>query len=224
MKKILSVVIQILLFPIPWTIRRAILNLLMNFKISKTARIGFSVILAEKLVMKEGALITHFTFVNNIDLLLLKSNSKIGKSNWVTGANTRSKMFEDSDRSCELILSEHARITDRHHIDCTGGVYIGGFTTLAGINSQILTHSIDIRLSKQVAGSVNIGSYCFIGTSSIILMGANLPDCCVLGAGAILNKKFEKTHSLYAGNPARPLKTFEKNQYSYFQRKQGHVG
>ncbi|HSH51552.1 MAG TPA: acyltransferase [Bacteroidales bacterium] len=223
MKKGILILMQVLLLPFPWSIRKYLLNFLSGFSIHKRAKIGISIILADRVIMEEGALITHFNFVNKLDCLHMKTHSKIGRSNWVTGANSKAKMFSDSNRKCELILGKHTRITAKHHIDCTGGVYIGDFTTVAGIQSQILSHSVDIKLSKQVAGPVYIGKYCFIGTSSIILMGAQLPDYCVLGAGAVLNKKYEKSYQLYAGNPARMLKNLPQKKYKYFKREHGHV-
>lgn len=223
MRKFSILIIQVLLFPFPWRIRRIILNFLPGFDIDRKARIGFSIVLSSDTVLEEGALIKHFNFVNTIDLLHMKQFSKIGRSNWITGANSKSNMFADFDRKCALVLGEHTRITAHHHIDCTGGVYIGSFTTMAGIRSQILTHSIDIKKSKQVSSPVYIGDYCFVGTASIILMGAKLPSNCVLGAGAVLNKYYETTNQLYAGNPAVGKKLLEQPKYTYFQRSHGHV-
>lgn len=224
MKKGILFVIQVLLFPTPWIIRRSLLNFLPGFKIHKEARIGLSILLADQTIMEEGALITHFNLVNDIDCLYMKTFSKIGKSNWITGANSKSKMFRNSKRKCELILGTHTHITGQHHIDCTGGVYIDEFTTVAGVRSQILSHSVDVNLSKQLAGPVHIGKYCFIGTASIILMGAELPDYSILGAGAILNKKYSTPYQLYAGNPARMIKELNKENSKYFHRDHGHVG
>lgn len=224
MKKGFLIFTQIILFPFPWFIRRALLNLFFSYRIDKQAKVGLSILLAEIVIMEKGSLITHFTFVNNIDRLHMKKFSKIGRSNWITGANSSSKMFRDSDRTCELIVGVHTRITGQHHIDCTGGVYIGEFTTIAGIQSQILSHSVDVKQSKQVAGPVTIGNYCFVGTSSILLMGSGLPDCSVLGAGAVLNKNFSESYGLYAGNPARKVKQFDESEYKYFDRDHGHVG
>ena len=223
MNKIVLFIVQIFLFPFPWFIRRLLLNLIPGFRINKKAKIGLSILLADKVNMEYESKITHFTFVNTIDQLHMKSYSKIGKSNWITGAHKNSKMFQGINRRCELILGQHARITGQHHIDCTGGVYIGDFTTIAGIRSQILTHSIDIRICKQVAGTVVIGKYCFVGTAVIILMDAALPDYSVLGAGSVLNKKYIEPYHLYAGSPAKMRKKFVPENYLYFTRDHGHV-
>lgn len=212
-----------LLFPLPWFLRIHILNLIPGFKIEKSARIGYSLILAEILFMENESQISDFIFINNIDKVHLKPFSKVGKLNWLTGTNKYSNFFRDSNRKCELILGTHARITGQHHLDCTGGIYIGDFTTIAGTRSQILTHSIDLKLSKQVANPVHIGKYCFVGTATIILKGTQLPDYSILGAGAVLTKNFEDPYHLYAGNPARQVKKLEKDAYKYFKRDHGHV-
>jgi acetyltransferase-like isoleucine patch superfamily enzyme len=224
MKKFILIVYQVLLFPLPWILRRSLLNFLPGFSIGPKSKIGRSILIANRVILEEGAKITNLSFVNSIDKLHMKAYSKIGRSNWITGANSSSKMFRDSNRTCELVVGVHTRITGQHHIDCTGGVNIGDFTTVAGIRSQILSHSVDVKQSKQVAGPVKIGKYCFVGTSAILLMGSSLPDCSVLGAGAVLNKNYNETYSLYAGNPARKVKTFEKEEYKYFNRDHGHVG
>ena len=121
-----------------------------------------------------------------------------------------------------MILGEHAAITHRHLIDCTNSVVIGRFTTMAGFQSQILTHSIDLERNRQASAPVRVGEYCFIGTNSVLLPGSVLPDFCVLGAKSLLNKSFTTTHQLYAGVPAEPVKTFPPD-WDYFRRSQGFV-
>ena len=209
--------------PFPWALRRVLLNLWPGVSLSHSSKIGWSIVLARRIVLRHHAAITSLTFVNDIDSLMMEAYSKIGRSNWITGANSSSKMFSSSSRKCELVLGEHARVTSKHHIDCTAGVHIGAFTTIAGLGTQILTHSIDIVSSTQTCKSTSIGTYCFVGTSSILLMGSALPDYCVLGAGSVLNKEYTSSHCLYAGNPARSIHNFEHGDYKYFSRKTGHV-
>ena len=223
MKRLLFVCFQLAIMPLPWMMRRYLLNLATGNRIDRTAKIGFSVVLAKRLVLGEGAVITHLTFVNAIDRLEMKKYSKIGRSNWITGANSEASMFSEQDRNCELVVGEHARITSKHHIDCTGGVYVGAYCTIAGIGTQILTHSIDIRLSRQVCRPVRIGNYCFIGTGAILLMGSTIPDYCVLGAGAVLIKAYDETHAVYGGNPATLIRRLERDECAYFSRAEGHV-
>ena len=119
-------------------------------------------------------------------------------------------------------MGEHSAITHRHLIDCTNSVVIGKFTTFAGFQSQILTHSIDIENNCQSSAPVRVGDYCFVGTNSVFLGGSALPDYCVLGAKSLLNKGFTETHQLYGGVPAQPIKKLPPD-WKYFTRSEGFV-
>ncbi len=221
---ILTVLVQITLFIFPWSIRRIILNKIFNFQISKSASIKYSIILAKRLIMKDDSIINSFTFCNNIDLLELEQNSRIGTFNYITGFSTSSnKHFSHvKDRACKLKIGKHSAITTRHYLDCTGCIMIGEFSTFAGLKSQILTHSIDINNNRQDAKIVVIGDYCFVGTNCVILPGAVLPDFSVLGASSMLNKEYAEKWMLYGGNPAKPIKNLS-NKCEYFNRIKGFV-
>lgn len=224
MKIYLKIFIQLILFVFPWSIRRILLINIFSYKIHKSANIGLSIILCRNLCMNEGAYIGNQNFINEIDKLIMHDYSKIGKKNWITGSSAELKKgFNFSfDRKCELEIGEHTRITGNHLIDCNGGVYIGKFTTIAGNGSQILTHSVNIYNSRQTAGSVKIGDYCFIGTRSIMLMNSSIPSFSVLGAGSILIKNFDVQYGLYAGNPAKLIKTLPSDAL-YFHRVEGNI-
>src|SRR5688572_22579109 len=107
--KIFKILIQIFLFVTPWLLRRILLNFLFGYEIHKNARIGFSLVLPDNLIMEDGAMITSFTFVNNVDNCHLKEHSKIGNLNWITGTNTANRrIFQFSpNRLCELVLGCH---------------------------------------------------------------------------------------------------------------------
>lgn len=220
----LKIITQLFLFIFPWPLRKIMLQSLFKFKLSRNSKVGFSIILANKVILEEGARISNLNFINRIDCLHLKSFSKIGRRNWITGASTTSlrSFTAVNNRKCEMIVGNHSRVVDRHLIDCNGGVYIGDFSTVAGNRSQILTHSIDIKSSTQMAQPVRIGNYCFIGTGCILLMNSSIPSFSVLGAGSTITKSFDKEYSLYAGNPTRFIKELDKD-YKYFKRKSGNV-
>lgn len=220
----LKIVIQLFFLVLPWSLRRILLEKLFRFELSKDSKIGLSIVLADKVVLEEGSVISNLTFINRIDYLHLKPFSKIGRRNWITGASTNnSKSFSSvNNRKCEFIIGKHTRIVDRHLIDCNGSVYIGDYSTVAGNRSQILTHSIDIKSSTQKTESVHIGDYCFIGTGCIFLMGTSIPSFSVLGAGSTVTKSFNENYALYAGNPTRFIKDLDKD-YKYFSREFGNV-
>lgn len=57
---------------------------------------------------------------------------------------------------------------------------------------------------------VIIGEHCWIGTRTIILKGAELPNNTIVGANSLINKKFTEENTLIAGSPAKVIK---KNVY-----------
>ena len=69
-------------------------------------------------------------------------------------------------------------------------------------------HSILNYEGKRInpAKSIKIGNHCWIGHSSMILKGANVPDGSIVGAASLYTGKFTDTNSVYAGCPAKKLK------------------
>ncbi len=221
-----AVLVQVGIWLFPWFLRRWLMSLFWGYDIAPTAKIGMSIILAKHLKMAEGARIGHLTFCKNIDLLSIGKNSFIGSNVYITGFPVRDdfdSFKHRPERKCELVLGESVSITSRHYIDCNGGVYVGDFTTIAGLGTQILTHSIDIYKNRQDAESVIIGKYCFVSTGCIILKGTILPSYSVLAAGAVLASKYTEEGWLYGGVPAKPIKTFDKKEVVYFHRTEREV-
>lgn len=215
--------IQVFLFILPWKLRRVFLVFFFNYKIHPNSRMGYSVVLAKNFVMSSECWIGHLTLIKGLDLVHLSNNSHIGNLNWITAfPTTKSDHFADVVRNPQLTLLEHSAITNRHLIDCTDTVSIGKYSTFAGFRSQILTHSIRLSEARQRCQPVMIGDYCFIGTGSIFLPGATLPNFSVLSAGSVLTRAYEENYFVYSGNPATPLRAIAKT-HAYFTRKSGFI-
>jgi serine acetyltransferase len=217
--------LRIFVVLLPWTLRRHVLRIVFGYRLHPESRIGTALVFPRQLVMERGARIGHLSVVKGLDLLRMGEQSSIGRLNWVTAwpSGTGSAHFAHlTQRRPELVLAEHAALTNRHIVDCTESVTIGRFATVAGFRSQILTHSIDVRSSRQDARPVTIGQYCFVGTACTILGGAVLPDFSILGAHALLNKAHEQRYCLYAGVPAVQVSTLDPG-FKYFTRSEGYV-
>jgi acetyltransferase-like isoleucine patch superfamily enzyme len=209
---------------LPWKLRRHFLNAQFGFHIHPTARIGFAWVLPSRLIMEENTSIGHLTVAKNLDFIHLKAHVTIGRGNWITGfpLGDSPHFAQEKDRRPQLIVGEHSAITNRHFIDCTSAITVGRFSTLAGFQSQFMTHTIDIEKNRQTSRPITIGDYCFVGTNSVVLGGAALPDFCVLGAKSLLNRAFTQTHRLYGGVPARELSALSPD-CAYFKRTTGFV-
>ena len=209
---------------LPWGLRRSFLEKQFGYTLHPSSRIGIAWIFPGRLIMEANTTIGHLTLCKNIALLHLHEHASIGRGNWITGfPQGPSPHFEsETGRRPQLIIGEHSAITHRHLIDCTNSVTIGKFTTFAGFQSQILTHTIDLAENRQVSAPVSIGDYCFVGTNCVLLGGSALPDFCVLGAKSLLNKSLTETYNLYGGVPARVLQKLSPD-FAYFRRSEGFV-
>ena len=176
-------------------------------------------------ILEAGASIGHGTVCKGLSLLHLAEHAVICNGNWITGfPEGPSRHFaHQPERRPELIVGRHAAITNRHLIDCTNRVTVGAFTTFAGFNSQILTHSIDLAECRQSSAPVTIGEYCFVGTNCVLLGGSALPDRSVLGAKSLLKDAFTEECHLYGGTPAKPIKPLSPETTAYFRRETGFV-
>ena len=224
MRSKLKLIVCLATLPLPWFFRRVLLQALCGYSLHPTSRIGFSLVYPDELVMGEHAGIGHLTVCKGLRRLHMGAHSTIGRGNWITGFPSENKTFfaHQKDRVPELILGAQSAITHRHIIDCTNSVQIGEFTTVAGFRSQILTHSIDLMDCRQSSAPVKIGDYCFVGTDCVLLGGSVLPSYSALGAKSLLNKAHTETHCLYAGVPAKPVKSLGP-EVKYFKRDIGFV-
>ena len=218
----LAVAIISILFP--WPIKRFLLRWLLGYQLSPSARIGLSIVAANYVRLGRKARIGHFTVCRSLARLELGDHARIGNLNWITGAgdNPSPRANGNGSGEVELLIGEHSAITHRHYIDCSDRIRIGDFTTIAGVRSQILTHSIRFDSSTQAVESIVIGSYCFVGTGTIILSGSQLPSYSVLAAGSVMCDAFTEEWTLYAGVPAKPKKKIDRHSF-YFHRTTGFV-
>lgn len=200
------------------------MSALFGYSIHPTAFVGRSLLLCRHLSMGPASRIGSGNLINAIDSVVLEEAAKIGSFNWISGLSGSSKKhFSDEiGRESALSLGRHASLTARHFVDCCNKVSIGAFSIVAGAQSQILTHAVDIREGRQRSAPVVIGEYCFVGTGAVILKGARLPSYSVLAAGSTLHKAFDGERMIYSGVPATPVKELDAG-CKFFLREVGFV-
>ena len=190
------------------------------FRIKKI-KVGFSLILADEIVLEEGAHIGHLNCII-CRKLVLKKGASIGKLNFIKG-NFDLLMYERSDINMqnkitsilknelkrgrsELQMKYHAKIGVGHLIDMTSNITIGENSMIAGAGSQLWTHGfyfskVGDKVSR-IDGDIAIGNNCYIGARSVICAGVSIPAATTIGANCCISKSLEKS-GLYVSQPLR---------------------
>lgn len=117
-------------------------------------------------------------------------------------------------RGKNLVIENDVFLNHNVFIDSWEKVTIKENTAIA-FDVLICTSSHKIGESAKRAGisdrkPVNIGKGCWIGARATILPGVIIGDGCVIAAGAIVTKDC-KPNTLYAGTPAREVKSLEND-------------
>jgi acetyltransferase-like isoleucine patch superfamily enzyme len=163
------------------------------------------------LTLAKGSVLQAGSFFRNLTNLHLGENAFIGKFNHVYADSG----FPKIKFAGHLRLAPGSYVTNRHELDCSGGIILGQFSAIAGSKSVLQTHSIDFSSNKQTNAPITIGDRSFIGTSCLILMGSVFPSQSILGAGSLLQSHFSSDREgIFVGRPAKWLKQTEGDWFS----------
>ena len=210
---------QLVMVLLPWWIRRRAYSWLFRWRLHPASHIGFSLISADVVVMAEGARIGHFTVVRDLATLEVGAGSVIGNWNWITAAPA----FRGRAKSAGVLrVGPESAVTSRHYIDCSGGVEIGAFVTVAGVRSTIITHQINRANNTQTISPVTIDDGSLISSNVKFTPGAAVPRGSVVGMGAVVVGRLNEPNTLYVGVPARAVKTLSEAD-AYLHRSHGRV-
>jgi len=110
------------------------------------------------------------------------------------------------------------------YIQGIGGIYIDDYTQIAP-NVGIISANHDITdTRKHIKKPVKIGKYCWIGFGAIILPGVEIGDFTIVAAGSVVTKSFPEGYCVLAGNPAKQIKTIDKNNCVPYEYKKKYYG
>lgn len=193
----------------------------------KKLKIGFSIIITEKLQFSDNIQIGHGNFIK-IKELNLSNKSLIGHLNYIKG-NFKLKMKNNASirhqnkitsrfDNCEtkhFILEEYASIQIKHLFDVTSNIRIGANTLFAGIGTQVWTHAFYLEDQghgrHRIEGDINIGNNVNINSRCTLCCGINICSNTIIGANCCINKDIAVS-GLYVNQPLRyiPYNTKEK--------------
>lgn len=141
-----------------------------------------------------------WNLLKNMRRVSIGDHAMIGRLNVFSSHPVYKRLYPDG---AVLDIGAHSFVTSRHQFDCSGSVTIGEYSSVAGHETKIVTHSIDVRRDAQAAYPVRIGARSFVGARCLLLGGAVLPDRSVLAAGSVLARARQgASPGLWAGVPA----------------------
>ncbi|MBC2704236.1 acyltransferase [Desulfobacula sp.] len=144
------------------------------------------------------------------------SNSRLGNNTLIEGNNiTIGEHFFNSGGlvigaggqqypNANLKIGDRCVIHD-NIINVCEPVEIGNDVGFSG-RVEIITHGFWLSVLEGFPASfsgIKIGNGVILGFNSTILMGVQVADNIVLGAGSLVTKDLSKSYSVYAGSPAR---------------------
>ena len=156
---------------------------LLGYQVALSASIGPILILGvTHLEIGEGSRVGAGNVFRGLTKLKIGGGARLGQWNWISAAGP----LVTAGGAGELILRDHAAVTSRHYIDCSGGVYIGSFSTVAGVRSTFITHGIRWGSARQSYQQISIGDYCLLSSNVCVTPGTVLGDRSVVGMGATI--------------------------------------
>lgn len=120
-------------------------------------------------------------------------------------------------RGCKIGKGTYFFDARNIHVDIDNAAFIqiGEYCKIA-TGVHILAHDYSYSVLRRVyddipkkAAITRVGNNCFIGVNSIILMGAEIGDNVIIGAGSVVSGKIPD-NQVWGGNPAKFICTLEE--------------
>ena len=189
-----------------------------GFDVHKDARLSPNFFFkVRELTLGPHSIIRPFNLFRSTSIHL-NDFSLIGSWNWFSSAPA---LFIHSEYRAEFFLGSSSCVNSRNYFDCSGGIYFGNFSDLAGIRSTFITHYIDTRVNSQTCRPINIGHYDMLSSNLKITPGASVGDKSIVAMGSVLTGKSYPSGVLIAGVPGRVL---QERTGGWFSRTVGSVG
>lgn len=153
-----------------------------------------------KVSLGAGSRVGLLNVFKNLRSVQVEVDGRIGRLNVISSHPVFTRLYSDGG---SLRIGRSGKITSRHQLDCSGSLSIGAYASVAGQETRVLSHSVDLSRDAQAAYPVVIGEHSFVGARCLLLGGAQLPTRSVLAAGAVLIKgDAGQEPGLYGGVPA----------------------
>jgi acetyltransferase-like isoleucine patch superfamily enzyme len=201
---------------LPGGARRFVHCRLLGYRIARSAHVGHSFIDVDRLRMDSGSRIGSLTVIRGCEDVELGEGAAIGPLNLINAVPQGSRFFSGQKRHPAVILGRGAAITTMHFVDASDTVTVSDFSYVGGAGSQILTHSIDLVRLRQSTSPIVIGHHSLVGTASVLLPGAAVPECSLVAAGSVVTKSSTPhAYRVYGGVPVQVKRELDPNMKAF---------
>jgi acetyltransferase-like isoleucine patch superfamily enzyme len=148
-----------------------------------------------------------FIDANSKEGIKLGDNVSIGKNTTIECSGSLQNLGKG------LIVGRGSGLGTHGFYGCAGGIEIGedsifgNFVSLHSENHNYEDISTPIKLQGVNRLGIKIGNNCWIGSKTTILDGVIIEDGCIIGAGSVVTRSTCKTNGIYAGVPAKLIKS-----------------
>lgn len=175
-----------------------------SVNLDRTARIGhLNVLWVTRILMRNGAYIGRMNVAKGPVNLQLRERAALGNQNLVLRGPAGV-----SQGPAVLRLGVLAKITAKHHVDCTRSVRMGDYSTLAGSSSQVWTHGyvhdMDGPGRYRIDGRIEIADNVYIGSACLVSMGVRIAKGVIVGGGTTVAHDLPEA-GLYVSSAIRKL-------------------
>lgn len=185
--------------------RKYFYSLLWNVSFQQVGQ-GVNLELSGKFIAGKGLKVGR-----NVSIIVEKGASITIGSNVYIGEGSYIKCYGG-----DLVIGNDVSINAHTFINSCGGITIGNDTRIGAqfvcIASNHVFSNTSLLMRKQgiTKEGIVIGSNVWFGANVKVLDGVNIPDNCVIAAGAVVNKSLDVA-GIYVGVPAK----FKKNIYDH---------
>lgn len=132
-------------------------------------------------------------------LLLHSIGIKVGKN---TTVHRGVKLFCVGN----LTIGKGSTVNYKCFLDARGGLTIGDNVNISHcVKIYTMTHDIDDPTCKTISSPVTINNNAWIFPNVLIMPGVNIEEGAVVYPGSIVTKDLN-AYTIYAGNPAKPIR------------------
>lgn len=193
---------------------------LVGYEIHSSARISPSLFLnIERLTCAEGVVILAGSCFKSMARIELGEGAIVGRWNTISASPIYRQPggAQHRDLAGALMMGRFSYITNRHYVDCSGGVVVEDWAAIAGVRSVVLSHTLVLDKLTSRCDPVRIGAGSFVGSCCSIAPGSLVPRHCVVAMSSFVRPGLFDEECLYAGLPAQAVKR-EIGHWEWFSR------